>query len=45
MRMERESMGTALSLITEVNELAVVLTCFGEYELFDEIASTLGTTE
>jgi hypothetical protein len=44
-RMEIESMGTALSLFTEVNELAIVLTCFGEFELFDEIASTIGTSD
>jgi heat shock protein HslJ len=44
-RMERESMGTALSLITEVNELVITLTCHGESELFDEIASTIGISE
>jgi peptidyl-Lys metalloendopeptidase len=42
MRMVIESMGTSLSLITEVNELAVVLTCFGEFEQVDQIAATLG---
>jgi hypothetical protein len=44
-RMERESMGTALSLITEVNELTVTFTCFGNTELFDEIAGTIGISE
>jgi peptidyl-Lys metalloendopeptidase len=43
MRFEVESMGPSLSLITEVNEQAVVLTCFGEFAPFDEIAVTLGT--
>jgi hypothetical protein len=45
MRFEVESMGCSLSLITEVNERAVVLTCFGEPALFDEIAVTLGSSE
>ena len=42
MRFEVESMGRSLSLVTEVNERAVVLTCFGELAPFDEIAVTLG---
>ena len=45
MRFEVESMGRSLSLITEINERAVVLTCFGELEPFDEIAVTLGASE
>jgi hypothetical protein len=41
-----ESMGRSLSLVTSLrattgNERAVVLTCFGELEPFDEIAATL----
>ncbi len=44
-RMELESMGRSLSLITEVNERVVVLTCFGEFEPFDEIAVTLSASE
>jgi peptidyl-Lys metalloendopeptidase len=44
MRFEVESMGPSLSLITEVNEQAVVLTCFGELAPFDEIALTLGAS-
>jgi len=44
-RMEVESMGRSLSLFTEVNERAVVLTCFGQIEPFDEIAVTLGAAE
>jgi hypothetical protein len=35
----------SLSLITEVNERAVVLTCFGKLAPFDEIAVTLGASE
>jgi heat shock protein HslJ len=45
MRFEVESMGRSLSLIAEVNGRAVVLTCFGELEPFDEIAVTLGASE
>jgi heat shock protein HslJ len=41
-RREVESLGRSLSLYTEVNERAVVLTCFGELAPFDEIAVTLG---
>ena len=44
-RFEVESMGRSLSLVTEVNERAVVLTCFGNLEPFDEIAVTLAASE
>jgi heat shock protein HslJ len=44
-RFEVESMGRSLSLVTEIDERVVVLTCFGELAPFDEIASTLGATE
>jgi hypothetical protein len=44
-RMEVESMGSSISLFTEINERTVVLTCFGDFALFDEIAGTLGATE
>ena len=44
-RVEVESMGRSLSLITEINERVVVLACFGELGPFDEIAVTLGATE
>jgi hypothetical protein len=40
-RMEVESMGSSISLFTEINGRTVVLTCFGEFALFDEIAGTL----
>jgi hypothetical protein len=45
LRFEIESMGRSLSLITEVNERAVKLTCWGELAPFDEIAVTLGNGE
>jgi hypothetical protein len=44
-RLEVDSMGRSLSLITEVDERVVVLTCFGELEPFDEIAVTIGASE
>jgi hypothetical protein len=44
-RVEVESMGPSVSLFTEVNGRAVVLTCFGEFEPVDQIAGTLGAGE
>jgi hypothetical protein len=44
-RVEVDSMGRSLSLITEVDKRVVVLTCFGELEPFDEIAVTIGASE
>jgi heat shock protein HslJ len=44
-RYEVESMGRSLSLVTEINGRAVVLTCFGELGPFDEIAVTLGAMQ
>jgi hypothetical protein len=44
-RLEANSMGSSLSLITEVNERVVVLTCFGELAPFDQIAVTIGASE
>ena len=44
-QMEAVSMGRSNSLITEVNERTVVLTCFEELAPFDEIAVTLGVSE
>jgi len=41
-RREIESMGRSLSMVVEVGERAVTLTCFGELAPFDEIAVTLG---
>jgi hypothetical protein len=40
-RSEVDSMGRLLSLVTEINERAVTLVCFGELAPFDEIADTL----
>lgn len=40
-----ESMGRSVALVTEINNRAVVLTCFGSPEPFDEIASTLNGFE
>jgi len=45
MRREVESLGRSLSLYAEINERAVVLTCFGELAPFDGIAVTLGTSD
>jgi heat shock protein HslJ len=41
-RMEVDSMGRSLSLVAEVDERAVALTCFGAPGPFDEIGVTLG---
>jgi len=41
MRLEVESMGTSISMVSRVAERVVVLTCFGEPAPFDEIAYTL----
>jgi len=39
-KIELESMGLSVSVITEINERVVVLTCFGDFTLFDELAVT-----
>ena len=44
-RVEAVSMGLSVSLITEVNERVVVLTCFGELAPFDEMAGTVSAAE
>jgi len=44
-RIELESMGRSLLLITEIDERVVVLTCFGELAPFDQIAVTLGAAD
>jgi hypothetical protein len=44
-RMEVDSMGLFISLVTEINERVVVLACFGELAPFDEIAATLSASE
>jgi len=40
-RFEIDSMGLSNSVVTEINGRVVVLTCFGELSIFDEIAITL----
>jgi heat shock protein HslJ len=44
-RREVDSLGRSLSLYTEVNGQVVILICFGDFGLFDDIALTLGATE
>ena len=44
-RFELNNMGRANALITEINGRVVVLTCFGDFTLFDEITETLKTSE
>ena len=40
-----DSMGRATVFITELNQRVVILTCFGDFTLVDEIAVTLNTSE
>jgi heat shock protein HslJ len=44
-RIEMDSMGRSISVITEIKERVVVLTCFGDFAIFDEIAFTLQASE
>lgn len=44
-RFELNNMGRANALITKINGRVVVMTCFGDFTLFDEIAVTLRTSE
>jgi hypothetical protein len=44
-RIELESMGRTISIVTEINERVVLLTCFGDFGLVDEIAVTLKASE
>ena len=44
-RVEMESMGHSALVIAEFNERVVVLTCFGDFALVDEIAVTLKAGE
>jgi len=44
-RIEFDSMGRSISVITEIDERAVLLTCFGDFSLIDEIAITLKVGE
>jgi hypothetical protein len=38
-------MGRAAVFITELDQRVVLLTCFGDFTLVDEIAATLKTSE
>ena len=40
-----DSMGQATVFITEINQRVVILTCFGDFNLVDEIAMTLHASE
>jgi len=44
-RFDIDSMGRATVFITELNQRVVILTCFGDFTLVDEIAATLKTSE
>ena len=44
-RYELDSMGLSTVLVAEINERVVALSCFGNRELFDEIAMTLSIIE
>jgi hypothetical protein len=44
-RFELDSMGRSNTLITEINGRVVLLTCFGDFAQFDEIAVTLTAAE
>ncbi|MCJ7703894.1 MAG: META domain-containing protein [Anaerolineales bacterium] len=44
-RIELESMGRTISIVTEINERVVLLACFGDFDLVDEIAVTLKASE
>jgi heat shock protein HslJ len=41
MRFEIDSMGRSVLFITNLNQRTIILTCFGDFTLVDEIASTL----
>jgi hypothetical protein len=40
-RIEMDNMGRSISVLTEIDQRVVVLTCFGDFAQFDEIAATL----
>jgi hypothetical protein len=41
----RENMGRSVSLVTEINQRAITLTCFGDFTPVDDIAQTLNGFE
>jgi heat shock protein HslJ len=44
-RVEMDSMGRSNSVITEIDGRVVVLTCFGDFTHFDEIAATINNID
>jgi hypothetical protein len=40
-----ESMGRSMTLLTEINNRAVVLTCFGDFTQVNDIASTISASK
>ncbi len=44
-RFEIDSMGQSISVVTELDGRAVILTCFGDFSRVDEIAATLNHQE
>ena len=44
-RFELDSMGRSNALVTEINGRVIVLTCFGDFTQFDEIAVTLSAVD
>jgi hypothetical protein len=40
-----DNMGRSTVFITEINQRVVLLTCFGDFSMVDEIAATLNTSE
>lgn len=44
-RVEVDSLGQFVALVTEVNERVIVLTCFGDFSPFDQIATTIHARE
>jgi len=44
-QLELESMGPAITLVSEIHERVIVLTCFGDFGLFKELAASLHASE
>jgi len=44
-KIDFKSMGRSILVITEIDEKVVILTCFGDFSRFDEIAVTLKASE
>ena len=41
MRFEIDSMGRSLLFVTDLSQRTIILTCFGDFTMVDDIASTL----